>query len=245
MEVMGNYLTAETPDGLLDIYTASASTQEKLPVVLVLQEAFGVNAHIKNICHRFAGAGYLAMAPELFHRSGRHLQVEYGDRKNFMPLMGNLCNEEIIQDLKHTLHLLAQLPGADPRRVSTVGFCMGGFASVLAAQNFNLQGMVSFYGAGLVQARDGIGLKPIAHELGKVKCRSLFFFGGKDASIPPHEVRALKEKLKTEKVPFDEITFENSDHGFFCDERKTYDQDAAAEAWKITLEFLKQVNFIP
>ncbi len=242
MELMGNYLTIQTPEGLMDVYTASLDRSEKLPVVIVLQEAFGVNHHIKDVCHRLARAGFYAMAPELYHRQGRHVIVEYGDRKDFLPLLGSLTNAGIVSDVLSTIDFLGQLPLADAGRVSTLGFCVGGFSSVLAGMNFSLRGMISFYGAGLSHSREGIALTPVFSDLGKLRCRSLFFFGGKDASIPPREVEAIREKLRAEKVPHDAIVFETSDHGFFCDERKAYDQSAAAEAWKITLEFLKQVN---
>ena len=237
MTITKNFLTAETKSGLMDIYVASPAL--KAPVVIVLQEAFGVNHHIRSICDRLAENGFLAAAPELFHRQGRKIEVAYAERQSIYPLLHKLTNQGIIQDIRDTINFLDNLPLADIREVATLGFCMGGFASALAATELNIKKAVSFYGSGIVRPREGFELKPFAPKLSQVKAKTMFFFGGKDASIPEEDVTVIRAELKKSKSSHSVMVFENSDHGFFCDERKSYDAEAAETAWGKTLEFLK------
>jgi carboxymethylenebutenolidase len=241
METMENYLTVEVKSGLMDLYvTAPASVEGKLPVVIVFQEAFGVNNHIKNICQRLSTQGFMAVAPELYHRQGRHVIIDYADRKAFLPLMGTLSNESLLEDVKDTLDFLGDLPVADISRIFTLGFCMGGFASLLSATQFPLCGCVSFYGAGVVHARDGIGLTPFLNNFKNISCPVLLFFGEEDASISRQEREEIEKCLKRWSKDYQIKVFEQSDHGFFCDERKSFNQRAAFEAWKLTLGWMKK-----
>lgn len=234
-----NFLTANTNSGLMDIYVACPETEAKVPLVLVFQEAFGVNSHIRSVCDRLAKAGFMAAAPDLFHRLGRRIVVPYSERKEIMPLLGKMRNEEIVQDAVDTIAFLRDLPNADVTNLSTLGFCVGGFASVLCATRIPVRKMISFYGAGMVKPREGIGLHPLLNDLENIKGTCLFFFGGKDASIPASEVKEIERKLTTSEIPFEVDIFENSDHGFFCDERKSYNQVDASIAWKKSLSFLQ------
>jgi len=223
----------------MDIYVSSPVTKERLPIVIVLMEAFGVNQHIRNVCDRLAEQGFLAAAPDIYHRFGRKIEVPYGERKDIMPLLGKLTNENIVKDVRATMNFLEDLPTADTKTIHTLGFCVGGFASALSATKLGIKKMVSFYGGGMVHSREGIALTPIINELGSIKSKCLFFFGGMDASISHDDIGAIEQKLTASKVPFEVSIFENSDHGFFCDERKSYNEADAEVAWKITLKFLK------
>lgn len=239
MTISGNFLTCETNQGLMDIYVASPVTKEKVPVVIVLMEAFGVNAHIRSLCDRLAQEGFLAAAPDLYHREGRKIEIDYADRKEIMPLLGKLTNQGIIQDVRTTINFLEDLPAANTQSVSSLGFCVGGFASVLAATKLKLEKMISFYGGGMVNARDGIGLTPILKDMAAIKSKCLFFFGGQDASISHDDIDTIEKKLTSSKVKFEVVIFEKSDHGFFCDERKSYDSESAKVAWNKTISLLK------
>jgi carboxymethylenebutenolidase len=179
MNQSGSFLTCETNAGLMDIYVASPETKERLPVVIVLQEAFGVNHHIKSVCDRLAREGFLAAAPDLFHREARRIEIPYENRRDFMPLLAKLTNQGIISDVRNTINFLEDLPTADTKLINTMGFCVGGFASVLSATKLSVKKMISFYGGGMVNPRDGIGLSPVINDLGAVKSKCLFFFGVK------------------------------------------------------------------
>lgn len=238
---MENYLSVETKDGPMDIFTCAPEGDQKLPVVVVLQEAFGVNHHIKNVCQRLAKEGFFVLAPELYHRVERHLTVSYTDRDKIFPLLQDLSNAKLLRDLEATIHFVWNLPRADIRNVFTLGFCMGGFTSLLAAIHFPLKGAISFYGSGVVSNRKGIGLSPILNELTGSKAPLLLFFGESDASIPESDRFAIRRVLDEAHVPHGMQVFGEADHGFFCDERKTYNQAAAKAAWKKALEWMRQL----
>lgn len=236
----GSFLTCETRKGLMDIYVSSKTTTDKLPVVIVLMEAFGVNGHIRSICDRLAEEGYLAAAPDLYHRFGRRIEVPYEDRKSIMPYIARMTNESIVDDVREAINFLEDLPTADTKNISTLGFCIGGFASVLSGTKLNVKKTISFYGAGMVNAREGMSLTPILPGMSGIKSKCLFFFGGKDASIGQDEIFEIEKKLTASKVPFEVDIFSNSDHGFFCDERKSYNPEDAKVAWNKTLKFLAE-----
>lgn len=236
---MENFLVAETGSGPMDVYIAAPALEKKLPVMIVFQEAFGVNSHIRDICRRFAKLGFLAAAPELFHRLGRHVELDYSDRKAIMPYMGSLTNEMLMEDLRDTLDLLKKLPNADLSQVHSIGFCLGGFTSLLSATRFQFKACISFYGAGVVRAREGIGLTPFVEELEQIKTPSLLFFGEKDASIPPEDVNEIRVSLSKSPNKSSIQVFPEADHGFFCDERKSYHPEAAREAWSLVKEWVR------
>lgn len=236
---MGNFLTCETREGLMDIYISSPQTEEKLPVVLVIQEIFGVNHHIRSVCDRLAHEGYVAVAPDLFHRDGRRIEVPYGDKSTGMSFLKTLNNENVIRDIEDTLNFLPVLPTVDMGNVNVMGFCIGGFISMLTATKFPVEKVISFYGAGMVREREGINLRPILSEFDSIVGECLLFFGEQDSSIPSNDRHAIENKLKDENIFYEMIVYPNTDHGFFCDERKSYNQESASDAWKKTLKFLK------
>lgn len=236
---MGNFLSCETSQGLMDIYISSPHTEEKLPVVLVFQEIFGVNHHIRSVCDRLAQEGFVAVAPELFHRDGRRIEISYGDKETSREHLKRLTNETILQDVYDTINFLSVLPTADTTNINTVGFCVGGFSSILTATRFPIQKAVSFYGSGQVRAREGIHLRPIINEYKSIQGECLFLNGELDSSFPSTDRSAIEQKLNAESIPFRMVVYPNSDHGFFCNERKSYNQEDAAKAWKEMITFLR------
>ncbi len=236
----GKFLTCETREGVMKIYVAAPLGQTRSPVVVVLQEAFGVNAHVRGICDRLASEGFMAAAPELFHRLGPRQEIPYEDRSRMLTSLATLTNADVISDIRSCINFLDDLPNADTSKVSAVGFCVGGFAAVLAGTKLKLQKIVSFYGAGLVRPRDGLLLTPPLGDLGTIRSRCLFFFGGLDASIPSSDVSEIEQKLKASKVPSEVQVFADADHGFFCDERPSFHPERAALAWGKALGFLRE-----
>ena len=240
MRVTENYLTIGTPSGSMSVFTA-APEGKKCPVIIVLQEIFGVNSHIKDVCRRLAKEGFLAMAPEVFHREGNHITADYTERELIMPLFRLLTNESLISDVRDVINFLPKLASADIEKIFTLGFCVGGFAAVLAATELPLKGAVSFYGAGVVRPREGLKIGPYLDKLQEIKCPLLLFYGEKDVSIPESDRFELRRVLDKNHIPHEMVVLSHADHGFFCDERRTYHQGSAAEAWKKTLEWLRSL----
>ena len=230
----------ETPEGPMDVacVVPAGAPQARFPAVIVLQEAFGVNAHIRRVCRRLAGAGYAAFAPELFHRTGRAIEFGYDEFPRIRPILAGLTNERILGDLEATHRHLLKHPSVDPRRIAVWGFCMGGWASVLAAAGLPIAAAVSFYGGGLVRAREGIGFTPLLGRLESIRCPVLLVFGGKDASIPAPDIDAVRSRLAELGKAHEVEIYPEAGHGFFCEDRGAYHEASARAAWARATEWL-------
>lgn len=215
----------------LHCFVPEGATHARLPAVIVLQEAFGVNPHIKRVCRSVAGAGYAAFAPELFHRAGRGVEFGYDEFSKVRPMLGQLTNERIIEDLQAAHRHVSQLPQVDTARIATWGFCMGGWASVLAACELPVAAAISFYGGGLVHPREGIAFTPLVDRLGKIRCPLLLVFGGKDGSIPPAEIESVRSRLTKLGKAHEVEVYPDGGHGFFCEDRPAYHEDSAQASW--------------
>jgi carboxymethylenebutenolidase len=201
--------------------------------VVVVQEAFGVNPHIEDVARRFADAGYHAVAPHLFHRTGDPV-FDYDDISLVIPHMMALTDAGILADVRLTLDHLHGA-GFDNRQIGIVGFCMGGRVSFLVAGSADLGAAVGFYGGGIVTGRS----EAMGSLLGLVPTMStpwLGLFGDADASIPVEDVERLREEL-TAHAPVDSeiVRYAGAEHGFHCDARPSYSAEAAVDGWQRTL----------
>jgi len=217
-------LVVDTADGPMHAYLAVADGAEQRPALLVLQEAFGVNHHIKNVCHRLAERGFVALAPELFHRTGTNVELGYTDMTQVMPHFSRLTNAGLEMDIKAGLAALAQQPQVDAGRIGVVGFCVGGFATFLAAETSDAKAFVAFYGGGILRARPNNALEPLIDRADQIRRPILLLFGGKDQSIPPEDVDAIDQRLTALGKPHEVVTLPEGGHGFACDERSAYHQ---------------------
>ena len=205
--------------------------------LLVLQEAFGVNAHIRDLTERFARAGYTALAPALFHRTGPDFEGSYTDFAAVMPHMQALSDAGQTADIQAAYDWLKSEAGGGASAVGSTGYCMGGRASFLADTLLPLQASVSFYGGGITGSPMPMFPDLLAHAK-DLHAPILLFWGGKDGHIGPEIVRAVEDALKAAEKPYTQVVFSEADHGFFCDARASYNPDAAAQAWPLTLAFL-------
>jgi carboxymethylenebutenolidase len=201
--------------------------------VVVIQEAFGMTDHIQDVCRRLAAAGYRAVAPHLFHRSGDPV-IAYDDMQSVMPHLGQLTAEGLEADLDATL---AHLDGAgfSGKQVGVVGFCMGGSVVVLAAARHALGGAVTFYGGGVTAGR--FGMPPLAELAPRLQTPWLGLFGDEDQSIPIDQVETLRDAAKTASVPTEVVVYPGAGHGFHCDARDSYHEVSAKDAWQRTLDW--------
>jgi carboxymethylenebutenolidase len=199
--------------------------------VVVIQEAFGVNEHIEDVCRRFSAAGYRAVAPHLFQRSGDPV-IPYDDMQAVMPHMGALTREGLEADVDATLGHLADA-GFSSGKVGIVGFCLGGSVVVLAAARHALGAAVTFYGGGVAAGR--FGLPPLVELASELKTPWLGIFGDADQSIPTDQVETLREAAKKASVPTEVVRYRDAEHGFHCDARDSYHETSAKDAWKRTL----------
>ncbi len=205
--------------------------------VIVVQEAFGVNAHIRSVADRFADEGYLAVAPQLFHRDGSP-EIPYDDFASAMPLMANLTMQGITNDLNATTDFLATL-GFHAANIATVGFCMGGTVAFFAATLGTVGAAASFYGGGVATGR--FGFPPLVELAADLKCPWLGLYGDLDQSIPVEQVEALREATNAVSVPTEIVRYAEGQHGFHCDARPdAFNEAAASDARARALGFFAE-----
>jgi carboxymethylenebutenolidase len=196
-----------------------------------LQEAFGVNSHIRDVTERFAREGYLAIAPELFHRTAPGFEGRYDDFTSVVPHMKAMTPEGVEQDLQASYAWLAARSDVNAADIFSVGFCMGGKISFLANTVLPLQATSSFYGNGIAQE--------LLTRAADVKAPMLLVWGGLDKHIRPEQRAAVTEALTASNKEYVNVEFSNADHAFFCDERPSYNARAAEQAWVLLLEFFQ------
>ena len=214
------------------IYEAAESGTPKGGVV-VIQEAFGVNDHIKDVAERFAAEGYRAVAPHLFHRTGDP-QIPYDDIEAAMEHLNQLTEHGIAEDLDVAYGHLRE-DGFEDSRIAVVGFCMGGTVTFIEAHARALGAAVTFYGGGIAEGRFGA---PALLELApQLKTPWLGCYGDLDR-IPVEQVEQLGEAAAKAPVDTEVVRYPDAGHGFHCDARSAYHEPSARDAWSRTLAWL-------
>ncbi len=226
---MAQTVTVDGTDGM-QLYDAEPAGAAR-GAVIVIQEAFGVTEHIEDVCRRFADAGYRAVAPHLFHRTGDPI-IAYDDMASVMPQIGGLSAEGLEADIDASLEYLRGKGFSDPQ-VGIVGFCMGGSVVLFAAAHHALGAAVTFYGGGVTAGR--FGMPPLAELAPSLRTPWLGLFGDQDQSIPTDQVEALREAAKNASVPTEVVRYPEAEHGFHCDARPSYHEASAKDGWARTL----------
>jgi carboxymethylenebutenolidase len=229
--------TVSTPDGSMEIYDIAPEAKAS-GAVIVIQEAFGVNDYIRDVTGRFAAAGFRAVAPTMFHRAGGGT-APYDDFSKVIPLFRGVTDDGILTDVDATVAYLRHA-GFDDGHIGIVGFCFGGRVTFLVATRRRLGAAVGFYGGGIVTARMP-GFAPLLGDAGKLATPWLGLFGDADASIPVEDVEQLRTALDREtKVAHEIVRYPHAEHGFHCDRRASYQEGAAKDGWKRTLDWLRR-----
>jgi carboxymethylenebutenolidase len=225
------YVNLSVNDGTsMRAYVARPDGKPKAGLI-VFQEIFGINSHIRDVTERFGRQGLLAIAPELFHRSAPGFESGYTDMGPGFEQMKQVTDAGLEADIRAAYKWLGD---AGESRICSTGYCMGGRVSCLAAITVPLTCAVSYYGGGIAPSQFNPGL------LGRLKdlqAPVLFFWGGQDQHIPPESVAGVISAVRAAKKTFANVEFSFADHGFFCDQRASYNPQAAALAWPLTLAF--------
>lgn len=232
IQTKSNYINLTVADGstMLAYTVAPETITDDTPAIIVLQEAFGVNHHIRNIAERFAQEGYLTIAPELFHRTApEKMEGSYNDFPAMLPHYNALTNEGLTADLQAAFEWLTQ-QNININTTYSVGYCLGGKISFLANAVLPLKAGVSYYGGGVDQ---------LANEAVNLHGRHLFYWGGKDQHIKTENINTIIQAVEDAGKDYVNVKFSHADHGFNCDERASYNEIAAKEAWALTLAFLR------
>jgi carboxymethylenebutenolidase len=225
-------LTLRVGDGTkMGAYLAHPDDETAHPGIIVLQEAFGVNSHIRNVADRLAGQAYVAIAPELYHRTAAGFEADYKDFSSALPHARAVTTTTAAADLQAAFDWLRTRPEVQNDAIFSVGFCMGGKISFLANSLLPLRAAVSFYGGGIAP--------DLLDRAATLQAPMLLFWGGLDKHITKELRRAATDALEDHGKTYVNVEFSNADHGFFCDERAAYQPQAARQAWGLMLEFLQ------
>jgi carboxymethylenebutenolidase len=224
-------------DGEIPGYRAMPSSGGPFPVVLVVQEIFGVHEHIRDVCRRFAREGYLAVAPELYARQGDVSKfTDY--REIFAQVVSKVPDAQVMADLDAAVAWAGGSSGAVDR-LAVTGFCWGGRITWLyAAHNPRLKAAVAWYGRLAGQATELQPKYPL-DLAGELKAPVLGLYGGQDQGIPLEDVEKMRAALAAAKQPSEIVVFPDAPHGFHADYRPSYRATEAKDAWDRCLAWFR------
>jgi carboxymethylenebutenolidase len=217
-------------------YLARPASGGPYPGVIVYMEIFGVNSHIRDVTERVAREGYVALAPDYFHRTGPGLEVGYDDAgmAEGMKHLGQLQADQMIADANAAVAALRAREDVTGK-IGCMGFCIGGHMTYLTACETDVAAAASYYGGGIAAPQGPGGAESTVGRSGKISGRIHCYFGGQDAMIPSDQVDAIRRALADAGVRHEVIVYDDADHGFHCDQRESYDANASADAWGRTL----------
>lgn len=218
---------AEKP---LPAYVARPAKSGRHPVVIVVNEIFGVHDYIKDICRRFAKLGYVAVAPEFFYRSGVNLPA-LTDFKEIIKVVSQASVDQVDGDVKATSAWIKAQKFANGAKIGITGFCWGGAVVWRAAMvDPDIKAGVAWYGQ----------LKPLIARAGELKAPVLGLYGGKDTGIPQADVEAMQAALKAAGKTGSSIQlYPDAPHGFHADYRASYVKADAEDGWRRLLAHFK------
>lgn len=220
----------------MNAFIARPAGEGKHPGMLVFQEAFGVNGHIRDICQRMAAEGFVALAAELYHRTAPGFEGRYDQIEPAIQQARALTEAGLEADIRAAHQALVADSTVDTEKIVSIGFCMGGRVSFLADAILPLRASISFYGGGIAPSQMGPGLLGRAKDL---HAPIVTFWGGRDKHIGTEQPRAVADALRAAGKTHVNVEFSDADHGFFCDARPSYHPSSAAQAWALAQAFLK------
>ena len=228
-----------TADVEIPAYRAMPAKGGPFPVVLVVQEIFGVHEHIKDVCRRFAKEGYLAVAPELYARQGD--PTKFTDYKQlFAEIVGKVPDAQVMSDLDAAVAWAGKSGSGDVKRVGVTGFCWGGRITWLyCAHSPQVKAGVAWYGR-LVGETSPLQPKYPIDVVADLKAPVLGLYGGKDQGIPLADVEKMRAALAAAKNPSEIVVFPEAGHGFNADYRPSYRAEDAREGWRQALAWFRR-----
>ena len=225
-------------DGELPAYRAMPASGGRRPVLLVVQEVFGVDEYLQDVCRRAAHAGYLAIAPELYARHGKPGEVTA--REELFKIVLSVPDAQVLADLDACVAWAAQAGNGDAARLAITGFCWGGRVVWLyAAHNSTLKAGAAWYGR-LTGDTDPMHPKHPVDVAAALHAPVLGLYGGDDQSIPLDTVDQMKSKLAAAKSASEFVVYDGAPHAFHADYRPSYKAAAAADGWSRMLAWFRR-----
>ncbi len=226
-------------DGEIPAYRAMPAKDGKLPIVLVVQEIFGVHEHIKDVCRRFAKEGYLAIAPELYARQGD--ASKYTDWKQlYGEIVMKVPDAQVMSDLDAAVAWAGKSGSGDTSRVGVTGFCWGGrIVWLYSAHSSTLKAGVAWYGRLSGEATPLQPKYPL-DLVSQLKAPVLGLYGGQDQGIPLTDVEKMRAALAAAKNPSEIIVYPDAGHAFNADYRPSYNAEDAKDGWRRCLGWFRK-----
>jgi carboxymethylenebutenolidase len=225
--------------GEMVAYRAMPATGSGFPVVLVVQEIFGVHEHIKDVCRRFAKLGYFAIAPELFARQGDVSKMTEIP-KIVSEVVSKVPDSQVMSDLDACVAYAKNSGKANVDKLAVTGFCWGGRITWLyAAHNQNVKAGGAWYGR-LVGAASPMNPAHPIDLVDKINAPVLGLYGGADQGIPNDTVEKMREALKAKGKKSEIILYPDTPHAFHADYRPSFRKEQSEDAWKKLTEWFKK-----
>jgi carboxymethylenebutenolidase len=242
LQVVARQITIESRSAAISAYLAIPAELGHFPSIIVLQEIFGVNTHIRSVTERIASLGYVAIAPELFAHTAPGFEVGYTPAEIELGRTHaqNTTATQLLADIQVCIDYLKTLPQVQPN-FGCIGFCFGGHVAYLAATLPDIAVTASFYGRGITTFTPGGG-EPSVSQTGSIAGTMYMFFGMEDASIPPEQIIEIDTVLTQNGIPHQIWQYPGAEHGFCCDLRASYHPTAAASAWQHVEELFQQLT---
>lgn len=219
-------------------YAKPRNATGPLPVILVVQEIFGVHEHIRDVCRRLATEGYMAIAPELYFRQGD--PADYNDISTLLnELVSKVPDTQVLADLDHVANW-ASRHGGDMRNMAITGFCWGGRITWLyVAHNPQLKAGVAWYGKLVGDKTMKQQQQPVDIAAG-LAAPVLGLYGGKDDSIPQDTVETMRRALQAANSTSEIVVYPDAGHAFNADYRPSYHEESAKDGWQRMLAWFQQ-----
>jgi|SRR5579872_1391819 len=228
-------------DGKLPGYRAMPDSGGPFPVILVVQEIFGVHEHIKDICRRLAKLGYFAVAPELYARQGDVSRLT--DFQEIFKIVKKVPDAQVMSDLDAAQAWAKASGKGNTAKLGVTGFCWGGrIVWLYSAHNKDVKAGVAWYGrlVGKPEDKDELHPKYPVDIVESLKAPVLGLYGGADQGIPIDTVERMRTALKNAKQPSEIVVYPNTPHAFYADYRESYRKDPADDGWKKMQEWFKK-----
>ena len=239
--ISSGWIKVSNGDLAIDAYVAIPEASGSYYAVVVIQEIFGVNEHIRSVTRKLAKKGYIAIAPAIYQRQAPGFEVGYSeeDTKLGREYKNQTKASELISDIQATIDYLYSLPEVKQSGVGTIGFCFGGHVVYLAATLKDVAATASFYGAQIATWCPGGG-EPTITRTPDITGTLYAFFGTEDPLIPYEQTEQIETELQQHNITHRVFRYEGATHGFMCDRRESYNPSAAEDAWKKVLDLFSQ-----
>jgi carboxymethylenebutenolidase len=231
MDGTSKWIEIDGDDGAFGAYLALPRSGGG-PGIVLLQEIFGVNEHIRNVADQYAADGYVVLAPDLFWRQGARIELGYDDAdwKRAVELKAATTMNQAQADVRATAKALRAMPTVGAK-IASLGFCWGGLLSYHAAADDLVDAAVAYYGGGIQNA---------LNRADEIRIPLMLHYGGKDKHIPRDAIDKVVERFHDDDNVEIHL-YAEAEHGFNCSHRATYHQQSAALAHGYTLLFFSQM----